>query len=151
MRDRGDLIYSSGSNYSRRNKSYIHGKHSYKKYPEYYLYTESNLKTLIDAQIYLQTEISILEEKTAVVQKTIDLYSIMQISSLERQLAKTNAEIKAIEAFKNHGSLRVSKVMHKTVCSDCCAETQVPFKPDPKKPVYCRKCLPKHRKPRERG
>jgi len=39
--------------------------------------------------------------------------------------------------------------MHKTKCSDCGAETEVPFKPDPERPVYCRECLPKHRKPRE--
>jgi len=25
----------------------------------------------------------------------------------------------------------------------------VPFKPDPERPVYCRECLPNHRKPRE--
>ncbi|AKB79469.1 hypothetical protein MSHOH_2986 [Methanosarcina horonobensis HB-1 = JCM 15518] len=39
--------------------------------------------------------------------------------------------------------------MHTATCSDCGAETQVPFKPDPDRPVYCRDCLPKHRKPRE--
>ncbi|MGB9928293.1 MAG: CxxC-x17-CxxC domain-containing protein [Methanosarcina sp.] len=39
--------------------------------------------------------------------------------------------------------------MHKTKCSDCGVETEVPFKPDPDRPVYCRECLPKHRKPRE--
>ncbi|MPM93250.1 hypothetical protein SDC9_140386 [bioreactor metagenome] len=39
--------------------------------------------------------------------------------------------------------------MHNATCSDCGAETQVPFKPDPDRPVYCRDCLPNHRKPRE--
>jgi len=39
--------------------------------------------------------------------------------------------------------------MHKTKCSDCGVETEVPFKPDPDRPVYCRECLPKHRKPRQ--
>ncbi|MDY9927788.1 MAG: CxxC-x17-CxxC domain-containing protein [Methanosarcina sp.] len=39
--------------------------------------------------------------------------------------------------------------MHKTTCSDCKAETEVPFKPDPERPVYCRDCLPNHRTPRE--
>jgi CxxC-x17-CxxC domain-containing protein len=39
--------------------------------------------------------------------------------------------------------------MYNATCSDCGAETQVPFKPDPDRPVYCRDCLPKHRKPRE--
>ncbi|MHC1754847.1 MAG: CxxC-x17-CxxC domain-containing protein [Methanosarcina sp.] len=39
--------------------------------------------------------------------------------------------------------------MHTAVCSDCNVETQVPFKPDPERPVYCRDCLPNHRTPRE--
>ncbi|WP_048125370.1 CxxC-x17-CxxC domain-containing protein [Methanosarcina lacustris] len=39
--------------------------------------------------------------------------------------------------------------MHKTKCSDCGVETEVPFKPDPERPVYCRDCLPNHRTPRE--
>ena len=39
--------------------------------------------------------------------------------------------------------------MTKVTCSDCGVETEVPFKPDPERPVYCRECLPNHRKPRE--
>ena len=39
--------------------------------------------------------------------------------------------------------------MHKATCSDCKVETEVPFKPDPERPVYCRECLPNHRTPRE--
>ncbi|KKG10703.1 CxxC-x17-CxxC domain-containing protein [Methanosarcina sp. 2.H.A.1B.4] len=39
--------------------------------------------------------------------------------------------------------------MHTAVCSDCGVETEVPFKPDPERPVYCRDCLPNHRTPRE--
>ena len=30
--------------------------------------------------------------------------------------------------------------MHTATCSDCGAETQVPFKPDPERPIYCREC-----------
>ena len=29
---------------------------------------------------------------------------------------------------------------HKAVCSECGKETEVPFKPTPGKPVYCREC-----------
>lgn len=36
--------------------------------------------------------------------------------------------------------------MHSAVCSDCGVETQVPFKPTEGRPVYCRDCLPNHRK-----
>ncbi|GFN39718.1 MAG: DNA-directed RNA polymerase [Marine Group I thaumarchaeote] len=35
--------------------------------------------------------------------------------------------------------------MYPTTCADCKKETEVPFQPDPGRPVYCRECLPKHR------
>ncbi|HLF55135.1 MAG TPA: CxxC-x17-CxxC domain-containing protein [Candidatus Nanoarchaeia archaeon] len=37
--------------------------------------------------------------------------------------------------------------MHDATCSDCGAQTKVPFKPTEGKPVYCRDCYSK-RKPR---
>ncbi|MFA5357840.1 MAG: CxxC-x17-CxxC domain-containing protein [archaeon] len=38
--------------------------------------------------------------------------------------------------------------MHKVKCSDCGKETEVPFKPDGTRPVYCRDCYQNHKKPR---
>ncbi|MCH8906307.1 MAG: hypothetical protein IH840_04380 [Candidatus Heimdallarchaeota archaeon] len=38
--------------------------------------------------------------------------------------------------------------MHDVICSDCKKETQVPFKPDGDRPVYCQDCFAKHRPPR---
>lgn len=35
--------------------------------------------------------------------------------------------------------------MHPAKCSDCGAETQVPFKPTEGRPVYCRECYQKHK------
>jgi len=49
----------------------------------------------------------------------------------------------------NRGDFGAPREMHKTTCSDCGVETEVPFKPDPERPVYCRDCLPKHRTPRD--
>ncbi|MFQ6107342.1 MAG: CxxC-x17-CxxC domain-containing protein [Thermoplasmata archaeon] len=43
-----------------------------------------------------------------------------------------------------------SREMHKAVCSDCGQECEVPFKPDPNRPVYCRECWGKRRQPRRR-
>ncbi|MEF8879290.1 MAG: CxxC-x17-CxxC domain-containing protein [Candidatus Thermoplasmatota archaeon] len=37
--------------------------------------------------------------------------------------------------------------MHEVTCSDCGKQTEVPFKPDGDRPVYCRECYQKH-KPR---
>jgi len=38
--------------------------------------------------------------------------------------------------------------MHKAVCADCGNECEVPFKPDPSRPVYCRECWAKRRERR---
>ena len=35
--------------------------------------------------------------------------------------------------------------MHKATCADCGQETEVPFVPDPDRPVYCRECYKNHR------
>jgi len=35
--------------------------------------------------------------------------------------------------------------MHDVTCADCGKETQVPFKPDGTRPVYCKDCYTKHR------
>jgi len=52
-------------------------------------------------------------------------------------------------AFEGRGGFdRGPREMHKAKCADCGAECEVPFKPDPQKPVYCRDCYQKHRKPR---
>ncbi|MGA2972788.1 MAG: CxxC-x17-CxxC domain-containing protein [Candidatus Bathyarchaeia archaeon] len=37
------------------------------------------------------------------------------------------------------------RTMYKVTCSDCGAETEVPFKPTQGRPVYCRACYQKHR------
>jgi len=52
--------------------------------------------------------------------------------------------------FGGRGSFgpREPREMHKTICEDCGKECEVPFKPTEGRPVYCRECLPKHRKPR---
>lgn len=36
---------------------------------------------------------------------------------------------------------RQAREMFNTVCSECGAETQVPFKPTEGKPVFCRECF----------
>ena len=36
----------------------------------------------------------------------------------------------------------------KVKCSDCGKVCEVPFRPTPGRPVYCKDCFPKHRQPR---
>lgn len=38
--------------------------------------------------------------------------------------------------------------MHPIKCSECGKDAEVPFKPIEGRPVYCRDCFMKHRKPR---
>tara|TARA_Y100000310_G_C20123645_1_gene552620 strand:+ start:312 stop:467 length:156 start_codon:yes stop_codon:yes gene_type:complete len=38
-----------------------------------------------------------------------------------------------------------NREMHKTTCSECKKECEVPFKPTEGKPVYCRECFAKKR------
>ncbi|AKB12624.1 DNA-directed RNA polymerase [Methanosarcina thermophila] len=51
---------------------------------------------------------------------------------------------------RNHGGFRGGnsspREMTRVTCSDCGIETEVPFKPTEGRPVYCRDCLPNHRK-----
>ena len=42
---------------------------------------------------------------------------------------------------------RPPREMHDVTCAECGVETQVPFKPDGSRPVYCRDCFQK-KKPR---
>lgn len=39
------------------------------------------------------------------------------------------------------GFNRGPREMHPAVCAACGVETEVPFKPDGRKPVYCRQCF----------
>ncbi|WP_048126004.1 CxxC-x17-CxxC domain-containing protein [Methanosarcina lacustris] len=51
--------------------------------------------------------------------------------------------------FRGNSNFGAPREMTKVICSDCGAETEVPFKPTEGRPVYCRDCLPNHRAPRE--
>ncbi|ABK14524.1 MAG: CxxC-x17-CxxC domain-containing protein [Methanothrix sp.] len=53
--------------------------------------------------------------------------------------------------FGNRGGFnRGPREMHDVICSDCGKQTQVPFKPDGSRPVYCKECYQKHRPARVR-
>jgi len=38
--------------------------------------------------------------------------------------------------------------MHEVTCAECGKQTEVPFKPDGTRPVYCRDCYQKRKPPR---
>lgn len=47
-------------------------------------------------------------------------------------------------AYENR-SFGGDREMHKITCSECGQETEVPFKPDGVRPVYCKDCYSKRR------
>lgn len=55
-------------------------------------------------------------------------------------------ECRAARKQQNRNSGRAPREMYTAVCSDCGAETQVPFRPTPGKPVYCRECFQNHKR-----
>ncbi|NLJ61257.1 MAG: zinc-binding protein [Firmicutes bacterium] len=46
---------------------------------------------------------------------------------------------------ERRGGRREDREMHSAVCARCGAETSVPFKPRPDRPVYCRDCYQSNR------
>ncbi len=48
------------------------------------------------------------------------------------------------------GATKKKKKLYDAVCDSCGKEIKVPFKPDPKRPVYCKSCLKKENKKKKK-
>jgi CxxC-x17-CxxC domain-containing protein len=48
-------------------------------------------------------------------------------------------------SYRRDSYNRPPREMHKVTCADCGVETEVPFKPDGTRPVYCQECYRKRR------
>ena len=57
---------------------------------------------------------------------------------LKRIKALTKTELKELNGPNK--SYRDSAKVHEAVCTDCGKKCEVPFKPNPKRPVYCKRC-----------
>ncbi|MCW3994094.1 MAG: DEAD/DEAH box helicase [Candidatus Bathyarchaeota archaeon] len=79
----------------------------------------------------------------------ITLVGYGEIPELDRIKALTKTTIEQMES-DIPVSYREPTETHKAVCTDCGNECEVPFKPDPNRPVYCRECWAKRRPPIER-
>lgn len=49
-------------------------------------------------------------------------------------------------AKKLYQFMSQDRKMYKCICADCGKDSEVPFEPKEGRPVYCKECLPKHRK-----
>jgi ATP-dependent RNA helicase DeaD len=74
----------------------------------------------------------------------ITLVGYGEMPELDRIRALTKTTIEELEG-EIRVSYRESTETHKAVCTDCGNECEVPFKPDPNRPVYCRECWAKRR------
>jgi ATP-dependent RNA helicase DeaD len=74
----------------------------------------------------------------------ITLVGYGEIPELDRIKALTKTSIEQLES-DIPVSYREPTETHKAVCTDCGNECEVPFKPDPNRPVYCRECWTKRK------
>ena len=49
-------------------------------------------------------------------------------------------------ASKIYKTMSQERKMYPCTCADCGKDSEVPFEPKQDRPVYCKECLPKHRK-----
>jgi ATP-dependent RNA helicase DeaD len=68
----------------------------------------------------------------------ITLVDHREMSELNRIQALTKTEIDEWEG--KYASQREPVTMYTAICADCGTECEVPFKPDRKRPVYCKTC-----------
>jgi len=74
----------------------------------------------------------------------ITLVGYGEIPELDRIKALTKTSIEQMES-DIQVSYREPTETHKAICTDCGNECEVPFKPDPNRPVYCRECWTKRK------
>ena len=79
----------------------------------------------------------------------ITLVGYGEMAELTRIRTLTKTTIKELES-DIQVSYRESPETYKAVCTDCGNECEVPFKPDPSRPVYCRECWIERRPPIQR-
>lgn len=68
----------------------------------------------------------------------ITLVGRREMLDFNRIKSLTNTEIVELEGYSR--SHRDSSKLHEAVCSDCGKKCEVPFKPNPNRSVYCKKC-----------
>jgi CxxC-x17-CxxC domain-containing protein len=56
--------------------------------------------------------------------------------------------LKRYRLFKEAQGSEVDELLHSAFCSECGSECEVPFKPDPHRPVYCKTCWGKRKRER---
>jgi len=68
-------------------------------------------------------------------------------AKVEKKVEEEKEEEKKVEE-KEEKMDKFGRELFKAKCADCSQDCEVPFKPSGDRPVYCRDCFQKHRKPR---
>jgi CxxC-x17-CxxC domain-containing protein len=87
----------------------------------------------------LQVELSIIGRK---IDTLISKASSrpMETRPVQTMPAVSNTPPKQDNGFRN-------RVLYKAICADCKKECEVPFKPSGERPVYCKDCFAKRKRP----
>ena len=64
------------------------------------------------------------------------------------EMEEESEDSEAEEGSEQSTPRQDDREMFKIKCSECGKDAEVPFKPTEGRPVYCRDCFMKHRKPR---
>ena len=81
-----------------------------------------------------------VQEKLIILEKKID--TLMAFSS------PRPTEVKPVtKPFPKQENNYRERIMHKAICADCKKECEVPFKPSGERPVYCKECFSKRKRP----
>jgi len=78
----------------------------------------------------------------------ITLVSYGEMLELNRIRSLTKTEIEELEGFNQ--IYKKSENLNKAICTNCGKECEVPFKPDPKRSIYCGECWEARKPPIER-
>jgi len=82
-----------------------------------------------------------VQEQLVVLEKKID--------SLISRSSPRPPEVKPVpKPFQRQENNYRERLMHKAICADCKKECEVPFKPSGERPVYCKECFSKRKRPR---
>ncbi|MDQ1280944.1 MAG: ATP-dependent helicase DeaD [Thermoproteota archaeon] len=75
----------------------------------------------------------------------ITLVDYQEIPDFNRIRSLTHTRIEKMPT--SQATYRDLQKMHTAVCSDCGKECEIPFKPNPGRPVYCKECYEAHKSP----
>ncbi len=101
---------------------------------------KAELPELVTVMMKVAERLEALEKKTdVVIQQTAARFSEMKqaAQNIQRPGAPPYSEA---SQQKSH-----NRPLYQAICADCCKHCEVPFRPTPERPVYCKECFVKRK------